>query len=137
MQPLRIADVACDIGAGAQPHPAAIGVAQAKGVVDPLAFSGDNLLGDIAELHVVWMRKALKFTDRQRGFLRGHSDKRAHGIGKRDGALFKVPFPQSASATRQGGCKPDAFRRLRFVELPQTICLPVERHADQQHQQIH
>lgn len=126
-----------DVGARAQPDPGAVCAAQPEGVVDQLAPAAGQVLRQPTQGDVVRVRQHFQFRRAQHGLARRHAQQRAHGIGKHEAAFPQVPLPQPAAPARQRRRQADALGVAQLVDLAQPVRLPVERHADKQHQQVH
>ena len=121
------------LAARAQPHPMAVGVAHAEGVVDGRHLGVDDLGGELVELHVVGMHQRADVAEGEQVVLGLQPEDVEHRLRPEDAAARQVPIPQAAAAAVERGVDAGAHRLVDHVGLARARRLPVEGKAEDQH----
>ena len=129
----RLAGLAHQLAARAQPYPVAVGVAHAEGVID----CGRSRIGEfgreLVEPHVVRMHQRIDIAERQQIVLGLEPEDFEHRLRPEDAAAGEVPIPQPAAATVERGIDAAADRFIDQVRFPRPCRLPMEGEAEDEH----
>ena len=81
------------LAARAQPHPVAVGVAHAEGVIDDGHLGVGELGGELVELHVVGMHQRADVAEGEQVVLGLQAENVEHRLRPEDAAARQVPIP--------------------------------------------
>ncbi len=129
------------LGAGAHPHPLAVGVPHAEHLVDMVDLARDDPVGQLEQVAVVGMDDLVDLAERQHrvaGLVAQHVVHRARPVHL---AAHHVPVPQAAAAAHQRHVdalvrfEVDAVGGLRARRLAEIGVEDDDQHAGRQHEQ--
>ena len=129
----RLAGLAHQFAARAQPDPMAVGVAHAEGVVDGGRRRFGEFGGEIVEPQVVGMGERADVAERQQVVLGLQPENVEHRLRPEDAAARQVPIPQAAAAAVERGIDAAAHGFVDQVRFARPRRLPVEGKAEDQH----
>ena len=121
------------LAARAQPHPVAVGVTHAEGVVDRRGPGFGELCGKLIEMQVLRMHQRIDLAEAQELVLRLEPEDREHRMRPEDAAAPELPVPQPAAAAVERGVDAGAHGLVDDVGLARARRLPVEGEAEDQH----
>ena len=130
---LGFAGLLDEFAARAQPHPVAIGVPHAEGMVDEAGLGVGKLGGKIVELQIVGMNQGIDLAEAEQVSARLQPQDREHGMRPEDAAAGEVPVPQSAASAVERGIDAGVHRFVDLVGFARARRLPMEGEAKDQH----
>src|SRR5262249_11619728 len=83
--------------AGAQPHPIAVGMAHAEGMVDQGRGGVDELSGEAVEINILGMNKGIDLAEAQQRIARLEAQNRKHRMRPEHPSAGEIPVPQTAT----------------------------------------
>ena len=129
----RIAGLADDFAASAQPDPMAAGVSHAEGVVD----RGGARFGEIGrqriQFKIVGVHQRVDVAEAEQIVLGLEAENVEHRLRPEDAAARQVPVPQAAAAAIERGVDAAAHGLIDDVGLAGAGRLPVKGKAEDQH----
>jgi hypothetical protein len=88
-----LAVLAYQFATGPQPHPMAVGVAHAEGMIDRGGVGFRKLFGDLVETHVVGVNEGADFAEGQQVVFGFQTKNAEHRLRPKDAAAREVPIP--------------------------------------------
>ena len=116
-----------------QPHPAAVGVTHAKGVIERGHLGVGELRGQIVEIDVVGMHQRVDFAEGEQIVLLRQAQNVEHRMRPEHAAARQVPIPQPAAAAVERGVDAAPHGVMDEVGLARPRRLPVEGEAENKH----
>ncbi len=79
--------------AGAQPHPFALAIADAKDVIDRFCFGRREQFSEPAQAAILRMNEHVDVADGEERLIGRHTEHRVHGIRPVDASAREIPIP--------------------------------------------
>jgi len=90
-----------DLGAGAQPDPVAVGVAEAEFGIDHRGVAVDQAVGELVEVGVLGVHQLDQLAEGEQAGPAIEAQQVVHRVGPEDLAAAEVPVPEAAAAALQ------------------------------------
>ena len=125
--------LAHQLAARAQPHPMAVGVAHAEGVVDGGRLGVGKFGRQLIEPHVIGMHQRADVAECEQVVLGLQAENVEHRLRPEDAAARQVPVPQAAASAIERGVDAAAHGLIDHVGFARPRRLPMEGEAEDEH----